>query len=109
MPHTSPTPGDNYSIPGSCVEYVITVENAGSAPATDIVINDVLADELDFVNVVIGGDFTGTGTLTPSAPATPLDCTGGACVINLSGETLPAPVAPAVSTTGLVIIRALVK
>ena len=109
LPHTSPTPGDNYSIPGSCVEYVITVENAGSAPATDIVINDVLADELDFVNVVIGGDFTGTGTLTPSAPATPLDCTGGACVINLSGETLPAPVAPAVSTTGLVIIRALVK
>ena len=109
LPHTSPTPGDNYSIPGSCVEYVITVENAGSAPATDIVINDVLADELDFVNVVIGGDFTGTGALTPSAPATPLDCTGGACVINLSGETLPAPVAPAVSTTGLVIIRALVK
>ena len=88
---------------------MITVRNAGSAPATDIVINDVLADELDFVNVALGGDFSGVGTLTPSAPATPLDCTGGACVINLTGETLPAPVAPATVTTGTITIRALVK
>ncbi len=98
-----------YSIPGACVEYVITVENTGSAGATDIVINDVLADELDFAGAVFGGDFTGGSFSSPALPAANTDCTGGACVINLTGASLPAPVAPAVSTTGTVTIRAFVK
>lgn len=98
-----------YSIPGACVEYVITVENSGSAGATDIVINDVLADELDFAGAVFGGDFTGGSFSSPALPAANTDCTGGACVINLTGASLPAPVAPAVSTTGTVTIRAFVK
>ena len=103
----SPTGG--YSIPGACVEYVITVENTGSSAATDIVINDVLADELDFAGAVFGGDFTGGSFASPALPAANQDCTGGACVINLTGASLPAPVAPAVSTTGTVTIRAYVK
>lgn len=98
-----------YSIPGACVEYVITVENTGSSAATDIVINDVLADELDFAGAVFGGDFTGGSFASPALPAANTDCTGGACVINLTGASLPAPVAPAVSTTGTVTIRAFVK
>ena len=98
-----------YSIPGACVEYVITVENTGSSAATDIVINDVLADELDFAGAVFGGDFTGGSFTSPGLPAANQDCTGGACVINLTGASLPAPVAPAVSTTGTVTIRAFVK
>ena len=98
-----------YSIPGACVEYVISVENTGSTAATDIVINDVLADELDFAGAVFGGDFTGGSFASPALPAANQDCTGGACVINLTGASLPAPVAPAVSTTGTVTIRAIVK
>lgn len=98
-----------YSIPGACVEYVITVENTGSSAATDIVINDVLADELDFAGAVFGGEFTGGSFTSPALPAANTDCTGGACVINLTGASLPAPVAPAVSTTGTVTIRAFVK
>lgn len=98
-----------YSIPGACVEYVITVENTGSTAATDIVINDVLADELDFAGAVFGGDFTGGSFASPALPAANTDCTGGACVINLTNATLPAPVSPAVSTTGTVTIRAFVK
>ena len=98
-----------YSIPGACVEYVITVENTGSSAATDIVINDVLADELDFAGAVFGGDFTGGSFGSPALPAANTDCTGGACVINLTGATLPAPVAPATVTTGTVTIRAFVK
>ncbi len=98
-----------YSIPGACVEYVITVENTGSSAANDIVINDVLADELDFAGAVFGGDFTGGSFTSPALPAANTDCTGGACVINLTGASLPAPVAPAVSTTGTVTIRAFVK
>ncbi|MDB2437955.1 hypothetical protein N9W89_04520 [Hellea sp.] len=103
----SPTGG--YSIPGACVEYVITVENTGSSSATDIVINDVLADELDFAGAVFGGDFTGGSFSSPALPAANTDCASGACVINLTGATLPAPVAPAASTTGTVTIRAFVK
>jgi uncharacterized repeat protein (TIGR01451 family) len=98
-----------FSIPGACVEYVITVENSGSTAATDIVINDVLADELDFAGAVFGGEFTGGSFASPALPAANTDCTGGACVINLTGASLPAPVAPAVSTTGTVTIRAFVK
>jgi len=95
-----------YGIPGACVEYVISVENSGSAPATDIAVNDVLPDELIFAAVVSGGDFTG-GSLAPLTGNT--DCISGACVIDLTGATLPAPVAPATSTTGTVTIRAFVK
>ena len=98
-----------YSIPGACVEYVITVENTGSTAATNILINDVLADELNFAGAVFGGDFTGGSFASPALPAANTDCTGGACVVNLTGATLPAPVAPAVSTTGTVTIRAYVK
>jgi len=98
-----------YGIPGACVEYVISVENTGSTAATDIIINDVLADELDFAGAVFGGDFTGGSFASPALPAANTDCTGGACVINLTGASLPAPVSPAVSTTGTVTIRAYVK
>jgi len=87
-----------YSVPGACVEYVITVDNTGSQDATDIIINDVLANELRFAAATFGGDFTGGSFNSP-----------GACVVNLTGVTLPAPVTPAVITTGTVTIRAYVK
>ena len=102
----TPVP-NSYSIPGACVEYVISVTNTGSQEATDIIVEDTLPDELEYSNAVFGGDFTG-GTL--SVPLTaPTDCISGACVINLTGATLPAPVPPATSTIGTVTIRAILK
>ncbi len=98
-----------YAIPGACVEYVITVVNSGSDAATTIVINDVLDDELSFGAASFGGDFTGGSFASPALPANGTDCNAGACVVNLTGATLPAPVAPATSTTGTVTIRAIVK
>lgn len=103
------SPSGGYGIPGACVEYVISVENSGSAAATDIVVNDVLPDELEFATAVLGGDFTGGSFASPALPAANTDCVSGACVINLTGATLPAPVLPATSTTGTVTIRAYVK
>ncbi len=103
------SPSGGYGIPGACVEYVISVENSGSAAATDIVVNDVLPDELEFATAVFGGDFTGGSFASPALPAANTDCVSGACVINLTGATLPAPVLPATSTTGTVTIRAYVK
>ncbi len=95
------TPTGGYSVPGSCIEYVITVQNTGAtATATGISIADTLADELTFISAVDAGSFTG-GTLT--TPATNTDCTGGACVIGYSGASLAA------GATGTITIRALVQ
>jgi len=98
-----------YGIPGACVEYVISAENTGSAAATNIVINDELPAELEFAAAVFGGDFTGGSFASPALPAANTDCAAGACVINLTGATLPAPTGGAASTTGTVTIRAYVK
>jgi uncharacterized repeat protein (TIGR01451 family) len=98
-----------YAIPGACVEYVITVVNSGTQAATSVVINDVLADELEFGAASFEGDFTGGSFASPALPANGTDCVSGACVVNLTGATLPAPIAPATSTTGTVTIRALIK
>lgn len=96
-----------YFVPEACVEYTITVTNTGSDAATDIDVSDTLPDQLLFAAASFGGDFTG-GSLG-SLPAEDDDCTGGACVINLTGATLPAPLAPATQTQGFVTIRAYVK
>jgi len=98
-----------YGIPGACVEYVITVTNAGSVQATNIVVNDVLPPELEFETAVFGGAFTGGAFTSPALPAAGTDCIAGACVVNLTGATLPAPTGAATSTTGTVTIRAIVK
>lgn len=97
-----------YAIPQSCVEYVISVSNAGSVPATNLVVNDVLPEELTYVNATFGGDFTG-GAFTPALQG-PLDCAVvDACTVNVTGLTLPAPADPATPTVGTVTIRALVQ
>jgi len=102
-------PTGGFGLPGSCVEYVITVTNSGSEAATDIVVNDVLPPELEFTAAVFGDDFTGGSFTSPALPAAGTDCTGGACVVNLTGATLPAPAGAATTSTGTVTIRAIVK
>jgi len=98
-----------FGIPGACVEYTITVTNTGSADATSIVVNDVLPDELEFGAASFGGAFTGGSFSSPALPANGTDCVAGACVINLTGATLPAPASLPGSTVGTVTIRAIVK
>ena len=105
----SGTATGGYGVPNACIEYVITVTNTGSDAATSIVVNDILPAELEFVAAVFGDDFTGGSFTSPALPAGGTDCTGGACVVNLQGASLAAPVAPATSTIGTVTIRAIVK
>ncbi len=92
--------GDQYSIPGACVQYVITVANTGSsATATDIAVADVLPDELTYIAAAVSG-FTG-GSLTE--PAANTDCDSSACTVSFSGGSLSA------SSSATLTIRALVK
>jgi hypothetical protein len=95
---------DPLSIPGSCVEYVITATNdaAASSSATAIAISDYLPQELTFAGAQQAG-FAGSPTFT--IPTAGDDCspTPTTCQVLLSGATL-AP-----GATGTVTIRALVQ
>ena len=90
---------NEYSVPGSCLEYRIEVVNSGSAAAGITTISDTLPDELTFVDAVFT-NFTGG---TPAEPAASTDCSGGACVISQTGGTVAS------STTASIVIRATVK
>jgi uncharacterized repeat protein (TIGR01451 family) len=92
---------DPLSIPGSCVEYVITASNAATATedATAIAITDDLPAELTFITAQAAG-FTG-GTF--SQPATNADCSAVTCTVSLTGATLTP------GDTGTITIRALVQ
>ena len=104
------------AVPGSCVEYIIQVQNNGvTATATNLVIDDILPAEVNFVAASLATT-TGTGfeddagvtgsgpTLTvPTTPAES-DCNGTTtCVIQLSDATLAA------GEVGQIVIRAEVK
>ena len=91
--------GNQYAVPGACIEYVISVTNAvgASATATDIAVSDTLPDEVAFVGVT-QASFTVAGTLTTPGGG----CTTS-CVVSLSTASL-AP-----NTTGTMTIRATVR
>ena len=76
-----------YMTPGNEVIYKITVTNGSDATtsADNIDIADTLPDNLTFLSASITG-FTG-GTL--SEPTAQTDCTGGNCVVSLTGASLP--------------------
>lgn len=93
-----------YAVPGACVEYVIAVENDGTADATAITISDTLGIELEFVESQLAGALS--GTLTDVASGT--DCDATPCLVSLASGTLVGDGGGA-ATTGSIVIRALIK
>ena len=97
---------DPLSIPGSCVEYVISATNdaGASATATAIDISDFLPQELTFAGAITSG-FGGTPAPSLTTPAVGTDCspTATTCEVALTGAEL-AP-----GATGTITIRALVQ
>ena len=94
-----------YSVPGACVEYVITVDNNGATATADAIdIADVLPAEVTFVTASFAGwDGTAPTLGTPSGAATDCDGTSSTCNVTLTGATLNA------GGQGTLTIRALVK
>ena len=105
--YTKPTASTEYFTPGSCVEYVIEVVNAGSTSATDIVLTDVLPDHLVFQEAAVRGALV-PGTLTDPAPATECDGLPATCTVSLSNATIAAQTG-GVDTVGFLVIRALIE
>ena len=94
-----------YSVPGACVEYVITVDNNGATAAADAIdIADVLPAEVNFVAASFAGwDGAAPSLGVPSGAATNCDGTSSTCNVTLTGATLNA------GGQGTLTIRALVK
>ena len=110
IPGTPATPIDEqYAIPGACIEYTITVENEGSALATDIDIGDNLQPGLEFISASFSG-FSGTPSFSPALPTAGTICdgpVGTACRVSMIDGELTGGT-PASPTTGVLTIRALV-
>ena len=113
---TAAAVADSKAVPGSCVEYVIQVQNNGaSVSATNLVIDDILPAEVNFIAASLAtttatgfADDTGVAGAGPvlTVPSTPAtrNCDGATtCVIQLSDAILAA------GEIGQIIIRAEVK
>lgn len=97
--------GDQFATPGACIEYVISVDNNGAtAVASDIDIQDVLPDNIEFVAATFSG-FNAAPAPALSAPAvsTLCDGTAGTCSVQLTTASLDA------GNTGTLTIRAIVQ
>ena len=90
---------NEYAVPGSCIEYLISVVNAGGTNADITLIYDTLPNDLTFIDAVFA-NFTGG---TPAEPATSTDCDSGACVVSQTGGSVDA------GQTATITMRALVN
>lgn len=110
---SAPVAGNQYSVPGACVQYVIDVSNSGTGSATNLDIQDQLPAEVRFLqaslttNTGIGfADDTGIAGAGPTltAPGSAVDCDGSSnCLVQLTDAILGA------SQDGQVRIWALVR
>jgi uncharacterized repeat protein (TIGR01451 family) len=98
---TSPA---QFSIPGACIEYVITVVNNGAtAIASNVDVLDILPDEIVFVDAAFAGFETApVPSLAAPGPNTACDGTATTCSVEVSGGSI-AP-----GNTATLTIRAIV-
>lgn len=112
-------PTDQYPVPGSCIQYVITVTNTAETAGSDadgITLEDVLPQDLAFVSSTATG-FDTAGTLTNLRSDNTTSCTGDeggptlpseTCTVTLTGASLDATAGPTDNVATLE-IRALVR
>jgi uncharacterized repeat protein (TIGR01451 family) len=105
--------GGGPAIPGATIEYTITIENSGTAPATNVAITDTLMSELTLVpNGASGSDFyivnNGTGAGCTAAPGDD-DCVLSGADITIDNLTIAAAAAPPTPTTLTVTFRATIR
>lgn len=99
------TASPQFSTPGSCIEYVITVVNNGAtAVASNVAIVDVLPAEIEFVAASFAGfDTTPAPVLAAPTANTVCDGTATSCSVGVSGGSIAA------GNTATLTIRALVQ
>ncbi len=101
----APLTGNQFSVPGSCVEYLITVVNNGSiATAQDVDVVDVLPLQVEFASLAVAG-FNASPAPVTSAPAASTSCDGTASTCRVAVENAEL----AAGATATLAIRAIVK
>lgn len=95
---TAPQSGDQYSVPGACIQYVISVANSGSGSATNLDIQDQLPGDVRFLKAELAtttatgfADDTNIGGAGPilTAPGAAVDCDGSSnCLVQLTDAIL---------------------
>lgn len=104
--YAKPVESTEYHTPGSCVEYIIQVNNEGSTEATDINLTDILPENLTFREAAVRGDLVALpADLTAPAAAVVCDGLVGTCNVALANATLASGSA-ATPTIGYLVIRA---
>ncbi|MEO9970034.1 MAG: hypothetical protein ABJG15_09470 [Hyphomonadaceae bacterium] len=94
-----------FATPGSCIEYVITVENTGAtALASNVEIVDVLPAEVEFIAASFAG-FEAAPVPSLTVPGSPTTCDGTdtTCSVDVSGGSIAA------GNTATLTIRAIVQ
>lgn len=95
---TTPVAGNQYSVPGACVQYVIAVDNTGAGDAANLNIADRLPAEVRFIKAELATS-TGTGFVDDpgvagagpvlAAPGAAENCDGTTnCLVNLTDAIL---------------------
>lgn len=101
---TTPT---QFATPGSCIEYVITVENTGAtAVASNVEIVDILPAEVQFIAASVAGFLPAPAPAAVlTAPSAPTNCDGTdtTCSVDVSGGSIAA------NSTATLTIRAIVQ
>jgi uncharacterized repeat protein (TIGR01451 family) len=99
----TPQSGVPESIPGSCVEYTITITNAGSGKAYSVKLTDVLNSNFIYRGSSFSGFITTQSGYTQTAPTAGKDCSNSGCTVEVSNAILNS------GSTGTIKIRAEVK
>jgi uncharacterized repeat protein (TIGR01451 family) len=92
------SPGNQYSVPGACVQYIININNTGSGVATNLNVADRLPAEVRFLKAELAtssttgfADDTGVAGTGPvlTQPLAPENCNGTTnCLVNLTDAIL---------------------
>lgn len=91
------------AIPGAIVEYAITITNNGGAPATELVISDVIQSDLTFET----GNYSGEDVEITKRDGTVVTCTadtGDSDGCGLVGNTLTVSIPTAVDADGISVL-----
>jgi uncharacterized repeat protein (TIGR01451 family) len=76
------------AIPGSCIEYLITVENTGDGIARSIALTDILSPNFIYRGGQVSGFITTEPGYAASFPSPGTDCGVSSCAVELEEARL---------------------
>jgi uncharacterized repeat protein (TIGR01451 family) len=98
-----PGAGSPTSMPGSCMEYTISLSNAGPGDATGLSVEDVLDSSLIFQAADFSGFVSSDPSYAESTPAIGTSCGGLTCIVRVDNAGIDS------GGSAEIIVRAIIK